>query len=50
MKSIQKNWEKTFEVDGHQITAEVSPCSWMYNGYGLQLTVRHTSGANVSLF
>lgn len=47
MSMIQKHWRKAFTVDGHQITAEVSPCSWMYEGYGLQLTVCHTSGANI---
>lgn len=38
-KPIQKDWEKIIEIDGHEITAVVSPCSWMYHGYGLQLTI-----------
>lgn len=27
-------------VDGHELTAEISPASWMYQGYGLQLRVK----------
>lgn len=49
MSMIQKHWRKAFTVDGHQITAEVSPCSWMYKGYGLQIMMRHDSGARMSV-
>lgn len=29
----------TKQVDGVELAATVSPCSWMYPGYGLQITV-----------
>lgn len=32
----------THVVDGHELTATVSPASWMYAGYGLQLRVSLT--------
>lgn len=30
--------------DGHVLTATVSPCSWMYSGYGLQIMVKLDGG------
>lgn len=32
-----KNYRCTFPVNGHSVTAEVSPCSHMYSNYGLQM-------------
>lgn len=34
-----RTFTHTFDVDGHPATAQVSPCSWMYKGYGLQVEV-----------
>ena len=33
-------WQKTWTVDGNELTAAVSPCSWMYPNYGLQVHVK----------
>lgn len=34
----------TKEVEGVQLTASISPCSWMYDNYGLQLSVAMQGG------
>ncbi|MDK9702470.1 MAG: hypothetical protein OEL20_04970 [Sulfuritalea sp.] len=29
----------TRDIDGHKLSLEVSPCSWLYPGYGLQVQI-----------
>lgn len=36
----------TREVDGAKLTLEVSPCSWMYAGYGLQVEISMVGGGS----
>lgn len=36
---ISRDYEKVWSVRGVKLRAEVSPCSFMYENYGLQLTV-----------
>ena len=37
----------TQEVEGVQLTASISPCSWIYDNYGLQVKVEMPRGGNV---
>jgi hypothetical protein len=38
------------EIEGHQLSLEVAPCSWMYPLYGLQVQITlHGEGGNVHL-
>lgn len=39
----------TKEVEGVQLTASISPCSWMYDNYGLQLSVAMHGGGTVTV-
>jgi hypothetical protein len=36
---LAKDFNHTFAIDGHILACGISPCSWMYNDYGLQLEV-----------
>ena len=36
-------------IDGSKLTLTVSPCSWMYQGYGLQVRVEMEGGGNVTV-
>lgn len=40
---VQKN------IGDTTVTAKVSPCSWMYDGYGLQISVALTSGGTATI-
>lgn len=39
----------TREIDGVKLSLSVSPCSWMYPGYGLQVQVQMAGGGSVYL-
>lgn len=42
--ALEKGKTYTSQCNGVQITAEISPCSWMYPGYGFQLKVALANG------
>ncbi|MCK9987743.1 MAG: hypothetical protein AzoDbin1_04215 [Azoarcus sp.] len=42
-----KQFSHSFTKNGAELTAEISPCCWMYPGYGLQVTVQMKDGGNV---
>lgn len=50
---LSKDHTKTWQVGGSTLVATVSPCSWMYSGYGLQISVemndKHGGNAVVHL-
>lgn len=37
---------RTREIDGTQLTLEISPCSWMYPNYGLQVKITMAGGGD----
>jgi hypothetical protein len=44
LTKLERSHRKTWTKGGETFTAEVSPCSWMYPGYGLQISVRKKNG------
>jgi len=42
---MQKNWQYKWNLNGVELKAEISPCSWMYDNYGTQLSVTEPNGA-----
>lgn len=44
---ILAGYTLTKEVDGVQLTASISPCSWMYHNYGLQVLIEMRGGGHV---
>lgn len=42
--AIAKNKTHQWTIEGASLKAEISPCSWMYPGYGLQLKVTLNEG------
>lgn len=45
--NLARNFQRTFDIDGTPATVSVSPCSWMYPGYGLQIEVRVAGGQRI---
>lgn len=42
-----KQFSHRFAKNGAELTATISPCSWMYKGYGLQVSVQMKGGGDV---
>ncbi|WP_095158280.1 hypothetical protein [Pseudomonas sp. Irchel 3E13] len=47
--TISKDQSFTAVYNGVEFTATIDPCSWMYPGYGVQLTVKLQNGSTGSL-
>jgi hypothetical protein len=43
---MRKDFKHTTECNGTQLTAEVSPCVWMYPAYPLQIRINMAGGGN----
>lgn len=46
---LSRNYKSTRNVDGIALSLEVSPCSWMYPRYGLQVMVSMPSGGRATI-